>query len=47
MIIIIISVVDMPAINIRKKFYDRLIVLGKVPTEVINDLVEKYLEKLE
>lgn len=40
------GVVVMPAINLRKKFYDRLIVLGKVPTEVINELVEKYLEEI-
>ena len=42
-----IGVVGMPAINLRKKFYDRLIVLGKVPSEVINELVEKFLEGLK
>lgn len=37
----------MPAINIRKKFYDQIVRLGKDPTEFVNDLVGKELQWLE
>ena len=33
----------MPAINLRKEYYDTLIRQGKDPSKVVDELVEKYL----
>mgnify|MGYP001083488201 CR=1 FL=1 len=35
----------MPVIYLRKKFYDKLIKRDENPTEVVNQVVNNYLEK--
>ena len=37
----------MPALNLKKAFYDELIRLGKDPTKFVNELVSKKLNEMK
>lgn len=43
---IIIIMVDMPALNLRKALYDEIIRKGEDPTKLLNELVEKHLKEV-